>query len=85
MAKITLIHWAGGVRHAHGTWLPGWPCCCSGDRAERIAAAGNQSRCPSEVTCRRCLATMRRDVDFARRFRHEECFAEEIAAMKEQP
>lgn len=62
------IHWAGGVQHARGEWLPGWPCCCSGERAYAIEAEGNLSRAPDEVTCGKCLATMRRDVHYARRF-----------------
>lgn len=63
-----IMHWAGGVWHNRGTCLPGWPCCCSGERAEKIGAAGAQTRIPHLVTCKRCIATMRRDTRFAERF-----------------
>lgn len=56
-----LIHYSGGVLFASGrdlrgctTMLPGWPACCSGRRAEAIAAAGEQSTEIAQVTCLRC-------------------------------
>jgi hypothetical protein len=53
------IHYAGGVLYRSGAegcteMLPGWPACCSGDRARRIAAAGEQSTDIARVTCARC-------------------------------
>jgi hypothetical protein len=62
------IHWAGGIRYKRGIRLPGWPCCCSGERCERIASdARNMTRCPQEVTCKRCGNLMRQD-DHAERW-----------------
>ena len=55
------VHWEGGIRYPRGTRLPGWPCCCSGDKAESIAASGNQSARPTDVTCRPCLRLMAQD------------------------
>jgi len=55
------IHWAGGVSLQGGVCLPGWPACCSGDRAYRIKAAGNWVTAPAlakVVSCKRCLALM---------------------------
>lgn len=59
------IHYAGGVlyrsgRHGSTRMLRGWPACCSGDRAERIAAAGEQSVDIDHVTCARCRALWQR-------------------------
>lgn len=59
MSKRT--HWEGGIRYARGTRLPGWPCCCSGDRAEQIAERGEQTANPAGVDCARCLRLMRQD------------------------
>lgn len=52
------IHWAGGLELPKTRMLPGWPCCCSGRTAERVAAEGNQTRNILEVTCQRCKANM---------------------------
>lgn len=56
------IHYAGGVLYRSGRtlrgctrMLPGWPACCYGDRAQRIADAGKQSTDIDRVTCARCL------------------------------
>lgn len=61
------IHYAGGVLYCSGPgrrgstrMLPGWPACCSGSRAEKIAAAGEQSSDIARVTCARCLALWHR-------------------------
>lgn len=58
------IHFSGGLAvlemQAVTYYAPGYPCCCSGDRAEAIAASGNQSDNMDKVTCERCLANIRR-------------------------
>ena len=51
-----VVHWAGGIIHDGGYMLAGWPCCCSGSRAEAIKRAGNQTIEASRVTCKRCRA-----------------------------
>ena len=56
------IHYSGGVQTSRGEWLPGWPCCCSGDKAEAIGNAGNQSRLPHRVTCAACKRRMAKEV-----------------------
>lgn len=53
------VHYSGGVLYCTGAqgcteMLPGWPACCSGRRAEKIAAAGEQSTDIARVTCPRC-------------------------------
>lgn len=56
------IHWGGGIRHARGTRLPGWACCCTGERCERISADESvMTRNPHLVTCKACLRWMRKD------------------------
>jgi len=40
--------------------LAGWPCCCSGIQAELIKEEGFLTNDPKEVTCKRCLANMKR-------------------------
>lgn len=59
------IHYSGGVLYATGAqgcteMLPGWPACCYGDRAEKIAAAGEQSTDIARVTCAKCRALWQR-------------------------
>lgn len=59
------IHYSGGVLYRSGPrgsteLLPGWPACCSGDRARKIAAAREQSDDQRKVTCARCLELIRR-------------------------
>jgi hypothetical protein len=53
------MHYSGGVLYqTKSGWrrfLPGWPCCCSGDRAVKIAHTGMQTNLPYLVTCSRCL------------------------------
>lgn len=56
------MHWAGGVRTVATEFLAGWPCCCSGWLAELAVERGSLTRDPARVTCRRCLATMRKHV-----------------------
>jgi hypothetical protein len=63
------VHWLGGVDYARGRRLPGWPCCCAGDVAEKISHDGARgTRNPLAVTCKACLNMMRKD-DHADRFR----------------
>lgn len=61
------IHYAGGVLYRSGRtlrgctrMLPGWPACCYGDRAEKIAADGEQSWDITRVTCPKCIDLARR-------------------------
>lgn len=56
-----VVHWFGGVIHARGELLRGWPCCCSGEKCMRIAATGLGSTMPCDVTCKSCLRVMRKD------------------------
>lgn len=52
-------HFLGGVRTPTSEWLPGWPCCCSGDRVRRIMAShAPLTWVAGEVTCKGCLRTM---------------------------
>jgi hypothetical protein len=58
-AYATATHWIGGIKHARGEWLNGWPCCCSGERVRRIMASGAPlTYVVSEVTCNGCLREM---------------------------
>lgn len=70
------IHYSGGVLYRSGRalrgcthMLPGWPACCYGDRARRIADAGEQSTDPDRVTCARCLDLWRRSCEDAAELR----------------
>lgn len=59
MSDARPIHYSGGVLYATGAqgctqMLFGWPACCSGRRAEKIADAGEQSMDIDRVTCARC-------------------------------
>lgn len=66
--KLPAIHWIGGINHRNGKRLPGWPCCCSGERCEKLAAQEDLcTRCPDRVTCKACLKWMRKD-DHAERW-----------------
>jgi len=47
------IHYSGGLDSPYR--LRGWPACCSGERAERIAAQGRQTADRFQVTCSRCV------------------------------
>ena len=55
-------HWAGGAHVVRGhrviEYMPGWPCCCSGDMAGRLTACGRTTRKLADVTCERCLAVL---------------------------
>ena len=59
--KTPVIHYAGGVRTARMMILGGWAACCSGDKAERIKMAGNNTIDPRDVTCKACLRVMDKD------------------------
>jgi hypothetical protein len=56
------IHYAGALSWRQGktktSVLAGWAACCSGDRAEKIRAAGTHTYEASAVTCKRCLTCL---------------------------
>jgi hypothetical protein len=55
------VHWAGGLRLPKQRMLRGWPCCCSGERAEVIRQFGlMNAHEPEQVTCKRCQALLRK-------------------------
>ena len=54
-----VMHYSGGVQTSRGEWLSGWPCCCSGDKAEAIEAHGNQTSRHDDVTCAACRRRMK--------------------------
>lgn len=62
------IHYSGGVLYATGAqgcteMLPGWPACCSGPRAEKIARASEQTTDIEHVTCAKCRSLWQRTRD----------------------
>jgi len=58
MAKI---HYSGAVRTSRTKILPGWAACCSGLKADKIRADGNNTADPDKVTCASCLRVMAKD------------------------
>lgn len=52
------IHYSGGVTYSTRgrvtRMVRGFPACCSGPRAKRIAAEGNQTEDELRVTCGTC-------------------------------
>lgn len=74
-SKPFIVHWAGGVRIVKGrmvtTFGAGFPCCCLGDKARRIAAEGRQSWERERVTCKQCLKQIERH-DFSARMHPKE-------------
>lgn len=54
------IHWGGGLRNATTVWTPGYPCCCSGRRAEMIKYKGSLTTDPDKITCKMCANMVRR-------------------------
>lgn len=62
-----IVHFSGGVRKKALEILPGWPCCKSGNAAERVRFDGNQTDDANDVTCRVCLRIMSLDI----RLRHD--------------
>lgn len=55
---IGKMHWGGGIRLPCKRMLPGWPCCCSGKRADRITNNGRITYDPKQVTCLLCQKIM---------------------------
>ena len=55
------IHYAGSVKTPRMRIIPGYAACCSGEKAERIRAAGNNSLDPNKVTCVACKRVMEKD------------------------
>jgi hypothetical protein len=51
-----IIHYSGGIFHAKGRMLSGFPCCCYGDRAWKIRIERRQTMERDKVTCKACLA-----------------------------
>ena len=72
--KPFVVHWAGGTRIVKGKMVTfhgdGFPCCCQGDRAMRIAREGRQSWDRERVTCKSCLLQLERH-DFSARMHPE--------------
>ena len=70
--KPEKCHWAGGVViHNERTGQTshmgsGYPACCTGDRAVKIAREGRQTWTREEVTCKACLLQLER-ADFTKR------------------
>ena len=59
------VHWTGGARVVRGQtvteYLRGWPVCCSGDRAVKLAETGQTTNATVDhVTCKLCRAVLRR-------------------------
>ena len=66
------IHYSGEVRTHNMRILPGWSACCSGEKAERIRAAGNKSTNPDKVTCTACKRVMAKDTRIIFNAQHED-------------
>ena len=47
-------HYSGGIIWEGGNRLPGWPVCCTGDRAERIRDRGHITEWRFMVDCKAC-------------------------------
>ncbi len=64
-------HYSGGIVYANGNRLPGWPCCCTGDKAVQIRKQGNQTDEPDDVTCKACNALIDKQVEYRKaHFKH---------------
>jgi hypothetical protein len=61
------IHYAGPIQTDTMKILPGWAACCSGFQAEKIAADGNHSYERNEVTCKKCLKQVDKQIEAAER------------------
>lgn len=64
MTRKHLVHYKGALEYTRAdgqtvSILAGYAACCSGRRAERVAAKGNHTLTPEAVTCRGCLTRMR--------------------------
>jgi len=59
MKQEKKIHWGGGIttekKNNLTKYLPGFPCCCSGYRAEFIKAKNYLTTDIKNVTCQNCL------------------------------
>lgn len=55
-----IVHFAGGMKIGGTEYLRGWAVCCTGRRCEKIRTEGEWTFIPKYVTCKKCLATMRR-------------------------
>lgn len=51
-----VTHYSGGLTIKSTTWAPGYPCCCSAQRAVKIRDTGNQTDDWNKVDCRICLS-----------------------------
>lgn len=58
------IHYSGGLvidnKNSRRTYLPGWACCVTGDRAWEIRNNGSYTTEHAEVTCTACLRIIKR-------------------------
>ena len=54
------MHWGGGLRTPKSIFLAGYPCCCSGQRAIKIAEVGAITSDPNKVTCKKCAKMVSR-------------------------
>ena len=61
MRRGKVMHFSGGVQTRGSEWLPGWPCCVSGEKAEAIEAHGNQTSRAADVTCAACRRRMAKE------------------------
>lgn len=57
---MSAMHYSGGLFVGDTTWLPGWPCCCSGRRAFAVQKRGNQTDDVSKVDCKACKRQIQR-------------------------
>lgn len=62
------MHYAGGIIAEDHSSLRGWAACCSGDRCMEIDARGNVTYDQKLVTCKSCLAQIKKHNDFAPRY-----------------
>jgi len=67
------IHYSGAVRTPRTKILPGWAACCSGVKADRIRADGNNTADPAKVTCAACLRVMAKDESIFDRKHEDPC------------
>lgn len=70
--KKPKIHYSGEVITGNMRIIPGWAACCSGEKAERIRASGNNSTDPGNVTCAACKRVMAKDARIIFNVQHED-------------
>ncbi len=62
--RAEAIHYGGDLRVVRGKRvtliLAGWAACCSGDKARRIRERNQHTINREAVTCKRCLALMKK-------------------------